>query len=115
MSLKTKHTKEQLNKLPIIGKQPKDEKEEKYLREYQEFEFYNLEQSGMSEKFPYGNTQKNVTFQFFHGGKYKLPRHVARHLENCQTPIWKWRPDGTGSMQKELTGYKPRFQMRQVI
>lgn len=106
---------EKLEKLPIVGKQANNEKEEKYLREICEYEFYNLEEPGLSIKFPYGNTNFKHNFQFFHGGKYRIPRHVARHIEGCTTPIWKWRPDGTGSMRKENAGEKPRFQMRQVF
>lgn len=104
-----------LEKLPIIGEKPKSEKEEKWLREFVEYEFMNLEEPGLMHKFPYGDTKSRHTFTFFHGGKYKVPRHVARHIENCKTPIWNWKPDGTGSLQKTLSSYKPRFQMRQLF
>lgn len=101
--------------LPIVGKQPETEKEEKFLREFCEFEFYNLEEPGLAQKFPYGNTSNNHTFTLFHGGKYRLPRFVARHLESCSTPIWDWRPDGNGRMTKRQVGTKPRFRMSQVF
>lgn len=104
----------ELNRLPIVGRIPTNEKEDKFLREICEYEFYNLEEPGLSLKFPYGNTQLKYTFQFLHGGKYRIPRHVALHLESRSTPIWKWRPDGTGSMVKQRAGDKPRFQMRQT-
>ncbi len=101
--------------LPIIGKQPSSEKEEKYLREVCEFEFYNLEEPGLAVKFPYGSTRNSHNFTFYHGGKYRVPRHVARHVESCATPLWDWRPDGTGKMAKQRVGEKSRFQMRHVF
>lgn len=100
--------------LPIIGKMPANEKEEKYLREIVEYEFYNTEEPGLSLRFPYGNTKKKVNFTFSHGEKYKIPRHVARHVESCSTPIYAWKPDGRGRMQKVRAGTKSRFQMRPV-
>lgn len=112
---KKKVSLEDLQQLPIVGEQPKNEKEEKYLREICEYEFLNIEEPGLTLKFPYGNTKASHNFTFFHGGKYKVPRFVARHLEKCSTPMWKWRPDGTGSLHKEQIGNKPRFQMRQTF
>ncbi|MFO7881197.1 MAG: hypothetical protein R6U52_01505 [Kosmotogaceae bacterium] len=104
-----------LQKLPIIGRQPKGEKEENFLREICEFEFMNMEEPGLSNRFPYGNSKDSHTFTFFHGGKYKVPRFIAQWVESRTTPIWDWRPDGTGGMQKKMVGNKPRFQMRQVF
>jgi len=104
-----------LKTLPIIGRTPGSDREEEFLREICEFEFYNLEEPGLAIKFPYGSTRNHHNFSFWHGGKYKVPRHVARHLEGCSTPIWDWRPDGTGKMVKQKIGEKPRFQMRQVF
>lgn len=105
---------EKLAKLPIVGEQPKDDKEEAFLREICEYEFSNVEEPGLMVTFPYGNTRQSASIKLFHGGKYKLPRFLARHVDTRSTPIWKWRPDGTGSMHKELVGTKSRFQMRQV-
>jgi hypothetical protein len=102
-----------LASLPILGPQPKSEKEEKYLREVCEFEFLNLEEPGVYQKFSYGSTKKHKTITLFHGTTYKLPRFIARHLENCATPMYEWKPDGTGRMVKQYVGRKPRFQMRQ--
>ncbi len=107
-------TKKDFARLPIVGPQPRDDKEEVYLREVCEFEFYNLEDTGLSIKFPYGSTNIRENFQFFHGGKYKIPRHVAMHVETRTTPRYEWRPDGTGKMISERVGDKPRFQMRQT-
>jgi len=84
------------------------------LREVCEYEFVNLKEPGVFHKFPYGSTRKNHTFTLFHGGTYKLPRFIARHLESCATPMYEWRPDGLGKLIKKYTGNDPRFQMRQV-
>jgi len=108
-----KKTLQDLSKLPIIGEQPKSEKEDKFLREIVEYEFYNLEEPGLTHRFSYGDTRNSHTFEFWHGAKYPVPRFVARFLESKGTPIWKWRPDGTGSMHKEEMGKKPRFRMSQ--
>jgi len=106
---------ESLQKLPIIGKQPVDEKEEKFLREVCQFEFYNLEEPGLSQRFPYGNSKHHHNFTLFHGGKYTLPRFIAQWVESRNKPIWDWRPDGNGGMTKKLIGKDSRFQMRQVF
>jgi len=108
-----KVSEEFLSKLPIIGNQPKNEKEENFLREVCEYEFYNLEEPGLSHSFSYGDTLNNHMISMNHGDKYRLPRFIARHLESCGTPIWDWRPDGTGRMAKKLTGKAPRFRMSQ--
>lgn len=102
-------------KLPIVGDKPKNEKEEKYLKEIVEYEFMNTEEPGLMLNFPYGSSRNKCIFKFLHGGKYKVPRHVARWIESRQTPIWRWSPDGRGNLTKTLDSYKPRFQMRQVF
>lgn len=104
-----------LASLPIVGNQPISEKEEKHLKEICEYQFFNLEESGMELTFPYGDTNKYCNFTFLHGSKYRVPRHVAQHVESCSTPIWNWRPDGTGRMVKQKTGDTLRFQMRHVF
>lgn len=114
--MRSKHVSEkQLAELPIVGQQPSSEKEEKYLREIGEYEFYNLEEPGLSQKFSYGDTKNNHRFTFFHGGKYRIPRFIARHIESCTTPLWDWRPDGSGRMEKKKVGDKPRFRMSQIF
>ncbi len=104
-----------IKNLPIVGKQPENEKEEQFLRELVKCEFYNLEEPGLAQKFPYGNTNNHRIFTFFHGGKYKIPRHLMRWVDTRSTPIWKWRPDGKGGLDKERVGDNPRFSMRQVF
>jgi len=106
---------DKLKSLPIVGEQPENDKEEDFLREVCEYEFVNLEEPGLSHKFSYGNSKISHRFSLFHGGKYKLPRFIARHLEACATPIWDWRPDGQGGMQKKSMGNKQRFQLRQTF
>jgi len=101
-------------KLPIVGTQPKTEAEEAHLKELVKVEFYNLEEPGVSMLFPYGSTVFNKKFLFFHGGKYEIPRHVVKWVESLGVPIYKWKTDGDGKMQKAKVGFKPRFSMRTV-
>lgn len=102
------------DKIPIIENKPKADKEIKYMREMIQCEFSNLEEPGLSIKFVYGDTRNSKKIQLFHGGKYRVPRFIQRHIESKTTPIWAWRPDGQGGMQKSMTGSKSRFQMREV-
>ncbi len=107
-----------LQKLPIIdSKNPGkkySEKEDKHLSELVQYEFMNLEEAGLMQKFSYGNAKNVYKFTLFHGGKYMVPRFIARHVESKATPMWKWKPDGSGSLEKQLVGYDSRFQMREV-
>lgn len=93
----------------------KSDKEKDWLREEVCIEFYNLEEPGLMQKFPYGTTKNFKNYTLMHGGQYTLPREVVKHIESRQTPIWKWLPDGSGSMAKKLVGMKSRFQCRQVF
>ena len=77
-------------------------------------EFYNIEEPGVPIKFAYGPTKKIEKFHLMHGGKYKLSREIIKHLETRQSPMYKYQPDGTGRQTKVLTGYRSRFQCRQV-
>lgn len=112
---KKQYTKKDLERLAIVGAQPASEKEEKFLREFKTYEFINTEEQGVLNTCTYGGSNNHVVFTFMHGGKYKLPRHVARHIENCKTPIYEWQRDITGGRQKKLIGYNHRFQMREVF
>ena len=107
-----------MQRLPIIdAKNPSKkhtEKEEKWLRELVTYEFTNLEESGLMQTFSYGCTGNKMKFIFFDGTTYRLPRFLARHVDSRSTPTWRWRPNGSGSLQKEMTGRKSRFQMREV-
>ncbi|HNC88737.1 MAG TPA: hypothetical protein PL000_07285 [Anaerolineales bacterium] len=109
---------EALNALPIVpidGRQPANEKEEKYLREIGVYEFQNLEDPGLQITFPYGGTKKSQKFILMHGGRYKLPRHVANWIESRGEPIYKWKPNGEGRMESTYSGRKPRFSLRPVF
>lgn len=112
--ISTNVTEKDLEDLPIVGRQPADEKEKKHLKEFVTYEFMNMEEPGMQLRFPYGSTKRKAVLTFLHGGKYRLPRHVARHVSRCSTPIWDWRPDGSGRMVKQRVGDRPRFQMKEV-
>jgi hypothetical protein len=116
--VETKIDTAKMQKLPIINTQDPSkkysEKEEKHLRELVDFEFMNLEEPGLMHKFAYGNAANKMSFTLFHGAKYKLPRFLARHIESKATPMWTWRPDGSGRLEKSLKGWKSRFQMREV-
>ncbi len=103
-----------LEALPIIGEKPTNEKEEKFLREVNEFIFQNLEQTGVSMSFMYGNAKNLVSLLLMHGATYKFPRFLARHIENCSTPVYELRLNSTGGKSMIETGRKPRFQMKQV-
>lgn len=94
---------------------PISEAEQKWLDEEVEVEFYNLEEPGVINKFSYGTTKDFTDYTLFHGGRYTLPRKVVKHIESRQTPIWSYEPDGQGRMAKKQTGWKPRFQCRQVF
>jgi len=98
-------------------KQEKDSsgKKKAWLEELLHIEFYNLEEPGVPLKFAYGSTKKPETFTLLHGGKYRLPREVVNHIESRQVPMWGYKPDGTGRLQRNLEGYKSRFQCRQIF
>ena len=85
-----------------------------HLEKICEFEFYNIEEPGLSLQFSYGPTTKPTKYKMWHGQKYKVPRKVAEHIETRQTPMWGYRPNGEGKMIKALIGWKSRFQMREV-
>jgi hypothetical protein len=93
----------------------KKDREQEWLKEEVLIEFMNLEEPGMMLKFNFGSTKDSKKYTLFHGGKYRLPRSVVRHIESRQTPIWKYLPSGDGSMRKQLQSHKSRFQCREVF
>lgn len=106
-------------KLPIIDKNKPanykySDKEEKFMRDTCTYEFINMENPGLAQVFHYGNAKNKIKLTLFHGGKYRLPRFIANHINSCGTPMWGFKPDGMGNMNKEKTGTKPRFQCREV-
>lgn len=108
-----------LSALPIIDRENParkyTEKEEKYLRELVVCEFYNAEEPNLINRFSYGGTKNKMIFEFFPGGKYKVPRFIAKHVESCATPAWGWKADGTGRLVKYMKGPVRRFTMREVM
>lgn len=88
--------------------------EEEWLNEEVTVEFMNLEEPGLMQKFAYGTTKNAKTYILMHGGKYKLSRRLVNHINTREVPQWKWVPDGTGSLGKQLVSKKPRFQCREV-
>lgn len=107
-----------LDQLPIVvldqASKKLDPKEEKFLREYVMCEFSNVEEPGLMQTFVYGNTKQMQKFSFMHGGKYRLPRHVMQHINRVGTPIYKYKPDGSGQVGKSYAGKKNRFMMQQI-
>lgn len=113
--IKTSLDERKLARLPIVGVGNKiDPKKEKWLREFGTYDFYNLEEPGLMHEFSYGDARNNMRFTFLHGGRYRVPRFIAQHIDSRGCPIYNWRPDGSGSMRKEKTGMSSRFQMREV-
>jgi len=103
-----------IKEAPNVQMNKKDRHKE-WLNEEIMVEFFNLEEPGVPLKFVYGPTDKTEKHILLHGGKYKLKREVVQHIESRQTPIWGYKPDGKGLMQKNLEGYKSRFQCRQLF
>lgn len=93
-----------LEKADRIDVKPKDEEIE--------IEFYNIENPGLTIKFAFGSTRNKKIYTLFHGGKYKLPRSVVKHISTRQMPMWNYTSDGTGRLRKNLLGYKSRFECR---
>ncbi len=117
-ALKGKDDLSKIQKLPIIHptnpNKKLTEKEDKHLRELVTYEFMNIEQAGLEHTFSYGNASNKHVFTFKHGDKYKVPRFIARHIDSRSTPMWGWKPDGSGRLIKTQKGRDSRFQMREV-
>lgn len=101
--------------LPLPPGKVYSEKEEKFLREVGEYTFQNLENSGLSISFPYGGGKGHVNLLLMHGAKYKLPRFLARHVEDSSTINYSYKTNHDGTRELVETGRRPRFQMRQVF
>lgn len=114
-----KFDEKKMAKLPLIDRENPgrkfSEKEDKALREMRVYEFSNTETPGVMQKFTYGDTRNKMTFNLFHGGKYELPRFLARHIEACGTPIYDYKPTGYGQLEKHQAGQKRRFMMREAF
>lgn len=97
-----------------IQRDKKDAKKA-WLAEDITFEFFNLEEPGVPVNFAHGPTNDIKKYLMMHGGKYTESRSLVQHLESRQTPIWGFKPDGSGNLVKTLNGYKSRFQCRQLF
>lgn len=88
--------------------------EKDWLEEKGSYQFYNLEEPGTSAFFCFGKCTDPTKLELNHGEVKEMTRGTVRFIESRQTPIYDWVPDGNGKMKKTLTGWKPRFQCRQV-
>ena len=104
---------QQMAKLLPLKEKPASEEEEKFLREICKWEFVNLEHPGLIHQFSYGTGKHRNKFTLVHGGVYDLPRFIAKHIDECTMPDYKYIPDGTGKMVPTQVGTVPRFAMRQ--
>jgi len=92
-----------------------EKKKNDWLEEEIYIEFYNLEEPGVPLKFAFGSSKRPKTYTLIHGGKYHLPREVVNHIESRETPLYGYKPDGTGRQIRDLKGKKSRFQCRQIF
>lgn len=104
-----------MSKMTISVQKDKKDRKEEWLDEDIHFEFFNLEEPGVPVKFVFGPSNRAKTYTLLHGGKYTYPRRIVQHLESRQVPIWGYKPNGSGQMEKSLEGYKSRFQCRQLF
>lgn len=91
------------------------EKEQAFLDEELEFEFFNIEEPGLQHEFSYGPTNNIKHYKLQHGHRYKLPRRVINHIESKGPSNWTLRPDGSGNMHTVKEGNKPRFQCKIIF
>jgi hypothetical protein len=89
-----------------------DEKD--WLEEKVTIQFYNIEEPGASGFFCFGQCTCPKTIELDHGEIAELNRGDVRYIESRQTPIYAYKPNGEGKMKKALTGWRPRFQCRQI-
>lgn len=90
------------------------DKEQAFLDEEVEFEFYNIEEPGVSHEFDYGPSNNIKHYVLHHGQRYRYPRKIVNHIETKGPSQWEMTPDGQGRMQKRKIGMSPRFQCRVV-
>lgn len=105
---------ERIQKLPIINEPPRNEKEEKWLREIVEYEFENKQDPGLKLKFTYGTTKQHEQIEIWCNEPTPLPRFIARYLQSKGNSIYKYQPDGRGNMIPQFQGRDSRFVLREV-
>lgn len=88
--------------------------EHDWLSEKVTVQFYNIEEPGHEAFFCYGICTDPKSFTLQHGEVIELTRGDVRFIESRQVPIYAYKANGAGKMVKTLTGWKPRFQCRQV-
>lgn len=91
------------------------EKEQNFMNEELDFEFYNIEEPGVMHSFSYGPANNVKSYKLFHGGKYRYPRYLINHIESKGPANWQYSPDGSGNMRATKQGNKPRFQCRIIF
>lgn len=88
--------------------------EQDWLEEKVTIQFYNIEEPGAPGFFCYGLCTDPKTIELQHGEITELNRGDVRYIESRQTPIYAYVPNGTGKMKKAITGWRPRYQCRQM-
>lgn len=91
------------------------DKEQAWLDEEVEFEFYNIEEPGCDHTFSYGPTNNIKTYHLKHGNRYKYPRRIVNHIESKGPANWALRPDGSGGTNAVKEGIRPRFQCKIIF
>jgi len=89
-----------------------DEKD--WLEEKVTIQFYNIEEPGAPGFFCFGLCTCPKTIELDHGEIAELNRGDVRYIESRQTPIYEYKSAPNGKMRKERTGWRPRYQCRQI-
>lgn len=92
-----------------------NEKEQAWLDEEVEFEFFNIEEPGSEITFSYGPANNIKTYTLKHGQRYKYPRRIVNHIESKGPSNWATRPDGRGGSMVVREGNFPRFQCKIIF
>ena len=88
--------------------------EHEWLSETVTIQFYNIEEPGASGFFCYGGCRSPKTIELDHGEIRELTRGDVRYIESRQTPMYEYKALGNGKRVKTNTGWRPRFQCRQI-
>lgn len=101
--------------MTVATKNKINEKEQEWLNEEVEFEFFNIEEPGSSLTFSYGPANNIKTYTLRHGDRYKYARRLINHVESKGPSNWVSRPDGRGGNMIVREGNFPRFQCKIVF
>jgi|ERR1051325_3521371 hypothetical protein len=91
------------------------EKEQAWLDEEVDFEFFNIEEPGVDHTFSFGPSNNVKIYTLKHGHKYKYPRRIVNHIESKGPGNWATRPDGRGGSMTVKEGIRPRFQCKIIF